>query len=68
MLLKVENMSCQHCVNAVTRALQALDPLAQVEVDLETGEIRASGGFDADAAITALAEADYPATLLAVEG
>lgn len=68
MLLKVENMSCQHCVNAVTRALQALDPLAQVEVDLENGEVRASGGFDADAAITALAEEDYPATLLAVEG
>ena len=37
MLFKVENMSCQHCVSAITRALQALDPAAQVCVDLARG-------------------------------
>lgn len=64
MLFKVENMSCQHCVSAVTRALQALDPAAQVRVDLARGEVEASGSFSADAAIAALAEEDYPAQRL----
>lgn len=64
MLFKVENMSCQHCVNAVTRALQALDPAAQVRVDLARGEVEVRGGFSADAAVAALAEEDYPAQRL----
>ena len=64
MLFKVENMSCQHCANAVTRALHALDPAAQVRVDLAKGEVEASGTFSADAAIAALAEEDYPAQRL----
>ena len=64
MLFKVENMSCQHCVNAVTRALQALDPAAQVRVDLARGEVEARGSFSADAAVAALAEEDYPAQRL----
>ncbi len=64
MLFKVENMSCQHCVSAITRALQALDPAAQVRVDLARGEVGASGSFSADAAIAALAEEDYPAQRL----
>lgn len=64
MLFKVENMSCQHCVSAITRALQALDPAAQVRVDLARGEVEAGGGFSADAAIAALAEEDYPAQRL----
>ena len=64
MLFKVENMRCQHCVNAVTRALQALDPAAQVRVDLAKGEVEASGTFSAYAAIAALAEEDYPAQRL----
>ncbi|MFN7182895.1 MAG: heavy-metal-associated domain-containing protein [Thermomonas haemolytica] len=64
MLLKVENMSCQHCVRAVTASLRALDPQTQVEVDLARGEVLTDGKFDAEAAIRALAEADYPARLL----
>ncbi|HOV95781.1 MAG TPA: cation transporter [Thermomonas sp.] len=65
MLLKVENMRCQHCVNSVTRTLQALDASAQVHVDLTQGTVHALGNFTADAAIAALAEEDYPAQLLA---
>lgn len=64
MLLKVENMRCQHCVNAVTKALRALDAQAQVEVNLARGEVLAHGGFSADGAIAALAEADYPAVCI----
>lgn len=68
MLLNVENMSCQHCVNSVTRALQALDATARVSVDLASKQVHAQGNFSAEAAIAALNDADYPATLLAIDG
>lgn len=64
MLLKVENMSCQHCVNTVTRLLQALDPAAEVQVDLGKGEVKANGNFSCDAAVAALQAEDYPAHIL----
>jgi copper chaperone len=36
---KVQGMSCQHCVRAVTQAVQSLDPQAQVRVTLQEGKI-----------------------------
>ncbi|MET3494030.1 heavy-metal-associated domain-containing protein [Variovorax boronicumulans] len=36
---QVSGMSCGHCVNAVQNAVQAVDPEAQVTVDLETGHV-----------------------------
>jgi len=38
--LKVEGMSCSHCARAVTAAIQARDPEAQVEVDVEGGTVK----------------------------
>lgn len=35
--LDVKGMSCQHCVKAVTQAVQARDPQAVVEIDLAQG-------------------------------
>lgn len=64
MLLKVENMSCQHCVRAITRALQTLDADAEVAVDLAQGRVDARGRFSLEAAIAALAEEGYPAARL----
>lgn len=32
--LKVEGMTCGHCVKAVTKAVKARDPGAEVQVDL----------------------------------
>ena len=37
--LKVAGMTCQHCVRAVTGAIQALDPQARVAVDLPAGTV-----------------------------
>jgi copper chaperone len=34
--LKVSGMTCGGCINAVTRAIQAQDPAAIVQVDLAT--------------------------------
>jgi copper ion binding protein len=39
-LLKVEGMSCQHCVAAVTEALSALPGVEKVKVDLKKGEAK----------------------------
>lgn len=36
--IKVKGMSCQHCVNAVTQALNGIDGLSGVAVSLEKGE------------------------------
>lgn len=35
--IKIKGMSCQHCVMAVTRALNAVDGIKDVKVDLATG-------------------------------
>ncbi|MCF8086102.1 MAG: copper ion binding protein [Desulfohalobiaceae bacterium] len=40
MRVKVKGMSCQHCVNSVTKALQQLDGVKNVEVSLDQGEAR----------------------------
>ncbi|MEZ2351792.1 heavy-metal-associated domain-containing protein [Caballeronia sp. RCC_10] len=36
---QVQGMSCQHCVAAVTRSIQEIDPQAQVRVDLDKGKV-----------------------------
>lgn len=35
-VLKVDGMSCQHCVEAITKAVGALDGVNEVKVDLST--------------------------------
>jgi copper chaperone len=39
LLMQVDGMTCQGCVNAVTKAIQRLDPDARVDVDLEHGRV-----------------------------
>ncbi len=34
--IKIKGMSCQHCVMAVTKALNAIDGIENVQVDLKT--------------------------------
>lgn len=36
--LKIKGMSCQHCVGSVQKALEDINGLSQVSVDLEVGE------------------------------
>jgi copper chaperone len=40
LLMQVDGMTCDGCVNAVTRTIQRLDPSAEVDVDLEHGRVR----------------------------
>jgi copper chaperone len=38
-VIKVEGMSCEHCVNAITKALGVLPGIAKVAVDLATKSV-----------------------------
>jgi copper ion binding protein len=47
-VLKVKGMSCQHCVMSVTKALNQLEGIKNVQIDLAKGEVR----FDSTKSIT----------------
>jgi copper chaperone len=40
LLMQVDGMTCQGCVDAVTRTIHRLDPAADVDVDLAHGRVR----------------------------
>lgn len=63
--LKVQGMTCGGCVKHVTKALQSVPGVTQVEVDLASGRARVQGHLPsgAEALIAALAQEDYPATV-----
>ena len=60
--LKVDNMTCGHCVSAVTKALKAVDPEARVDVDLEAKRVRVETRQPVDLLTKALDKAGYPAS------
>lgn len=37
---KVDDMTCGHCVSSITKAVQAMDPNAQVTVDLAAHRVQ----------------------------
>ncbi|OYV66830.1 MAG: heavy metal transport/detoxification protein [Acidiphilium sp. 37-67-22] len=51
----VEGMTCQHCVRAVTGAVQAVHPGAEVAVDLAAGKVTIPAATAAEAAALAAA-------------
>ena len=60
---KVEGMSCQHCVAAITRAVKELDSSAQVTVNLPAGLVRVASQVPAQELLRVLAEEGYPGTV-----
>jgi copper chaperone CopZ len=61
--LKVEGMSCAHCVGRIRQALSGLVPESAVDVELSRGEISLATDLDPVAIIAALEAAGYGATL-----
>ena len=63
----VNDMTCGHCVSSITKAVNAVDPDAQVRIDLPTHrvEIEPTGASAADLR-DAIAQAGY--TPVAVDG
>ncbi|RDU22012.1 copper chaperone CopZ [Anaerosacchariphilus polymeriproducens] len=41
-ILNVEGMSCSHCVNAITKAVGALDGVSNVDIDLNAKKVSVS--------------------------
>jgi copper chaperone len=60
--LKVEKMSCGGCAARVTRAVQALDPNAKVEVLLKDGLVQVESAEAPDAIAGAIISAGYRAS------
>lgn len=63
-VLRVEGMTCDHCVRAVTEELNALDGVEVVDIDLHVGEeslvrITSTGSADRAALTAAIDEAGY---------
>ena len=60
--LKVDGMSCDHCVRAVSNALAGVAGVeAVVEVSLERGEAIVDGEPEISALLAAIAEEGYSA-------
>jgi len=59
MKFTVEGMTCGHCVRAITRAVQALDPAARVAVDLETKSVAVEADLPAARVAAAIAAEGY---------
>ncbi len=58
----VPEMSCGHCVNAITSEVKSVSGVAEVEIDLETKIVLVSGSELNDMAIRdAISEAGFEA-------
>lgn len=64
MLLKVEKMTCNHCVRSVTNAVKGVDPGADVAVDLPSGTVRLTTTSDLEAVSAAIREEGFSVTPL----
>ncbi|MGI4841410.1 MAG: heavy-metal-associated domain-containing protein [Janthinobacterium lividum] len=60
----VKGMTCQHCVRAVTQAVQDQDPAATVEVDLKTGQVNVQSSLAPDVIIGVIGTEGYAAKAL----
>lgn len=55
----IPQMSCGHCVRAVTEAVKEVDPQARVDVDLGTKKVNVESQQPREEIVRALAEAGY---------
>ncbi len=58
--LKVSGMTCGGCINAVTRAIQAQDPQAQVQADLETQIVSLETSLSPELVAKLITDAGFP--------
>ena len=64
LLMQVEGMTCQGCVEAVTKTIRRLDPGAQVDVDLAHGRVAVTTQAQSLDVAQALTKAGYTATAM----
>jgi copper chaperone len=56
---QIPNMTCGHCVRAVTEAVQAADPAAKVQADLPSHRVEVETSAEREAVAARLVEAGY---------
>jgi copper ion binding protein len=63
-VLKVEGMTCGHCVARVEKALRAVEGVSSVQVSLAEGRATVeSNGASTEALVAAVVDAGYEATV-----
>jgi copper chaperone len=55
----IPQMSCTHCVKAVTQAVHEVDPQAKVDVDLASKHVNIDTQADRQKIVESLADAGY---------
>jgi copper chaperone len=60
-VFNVQGMTCGHCVRAVTSAIKAEDPSADVQIDLGKGEVKVQSQLAAEQVIGLIEEEGYSA-------
>jgi copper chaperone len=64
--LTVTGMTCEHCVRAVTQAIEDSEGVESAEVNLEQGKARFEGdGFEIEKILAAIEEEGYEARVAA---
>jgi len=58
-IVKINGMSCQHCVGTVTKALESIDGVSDVNVDLAKGEASFAGDNKLDAVKQAIKKVGF---------
>jgi len=56
---KVSGMTCGGCASSVTRAVKAAAPAAEVEVSLETAQVRVAGAHSEEDVRRAVEDAGF---------
>ncbi|MEN9418649.1 MAG: hypothetical protein RI988_2269 [Pseudomonadota bacterium] len=59
--LTLPDMTCGHCVRAVTSTVQRLDPAATLKIDLPAHRVTIESTQPREALVQALADEGYPA-------
>lgn len=60
-VFNVQGMTCGHCVRAVTTAIKAEDPGAEVQIDLAKSEVRVQSQLAVEQVIGLIEEEGYSA-------
>ncbi|EMA61200.1 CopZ family metallochaperone [Halorubrum lipolyticum] len=60
--ITVEGMSCGHCEQSVTEALEGVDGVERATADRESDSATVEGDADPDALVSAVTEAGYDAS------
>jgi copper chaperone len=62
--LQIKGMTCDHCVRAVTKALQGVTGVDSVSVDLGAGRARVDGAADPASLVQAVEKQGYEARVV----